>query len=324
MTVYDLAEYLCPANGKPILLTSGEHCQCVQCPDDWREQRKNALVEEFYVTSTAVGRGADTSDLWRPGNSYTGTFYVQYTLLPNGTLRYGADWAERRMSVGDKYHRVCTVIVYDHTGKQLKRDDGIHSDLVLTDHHDGFTFPTGKRAFDVLEFQWGGEERYYYAKGFGLVGWMNLAAATGNYLAEYNVAAPPAPMPIPVKRPPIHEELPMPDVPKPDGIGVKATLTKTPGAFVNVRSQPAATGVDVGDLRVNDVVQYYPDQLSNGWVYVVKPAVGPEGWVSLQNGAVVFTPDSTPIANIELTPEQYVSLKLHNDAIAEILKAIAP
>ena len=116
----------------------------------------------------------------------------------------------------------------------------------------------------------------------------------------------------------------MPDVPKPEGIGIKATLTKTPGAFVNVRSQPAATGVDVGDLRVGDVVQYYPDQSSNGWVYVIHERLLVEGWVSLQNGAVQFTPDSTPIGNIELTPAQYVALKEHNDAIAQILKAVAP
>lgn len=68
-------------------------------------------------------------------------------------------------------------------------------------------------------------------------------------------------------------------------------LTKIPGSYVNVRVAPRTDAPDVGDLHLGDVVtRYSPD--SNGWTYV--SANNTEGWVSLQNGAVVFTAMVTP------------------------------
>jgi GH25 family lysozyme M1 (1,4-beta-N-acetylmuramidase) len=74
---------------------------------------------------------------------------------------------------------------------------------------------------------------------------------------------------------------------------VVAKLTKIPSDYVNVRSLPDVTGADVGDLRLGEVVTYFPNALRNGWVYI-KPGTGSPGWVSLQNGAVQFTPVVEP------------------------------
>lgn len=69
------------------------------------------------------------------------------------------------------------------------------------------------------------------------------------------------------------------------------TLTAIPGSYINARTRPTTGAPDVGDLRKGDVVTLYSPQ-ALGWQFVASPTV--EGWVSLQNGAVVFTPLAAP------------------------------
>lgn len=90
-----------------------------------------------------------------------------------------------------------------------------------------------------------------------------------------------------------------PTVPPPTTGGKPATLVKVPLQFVNVREQPRGTSRDLGDLYPGTNVIYYPEAVANGHVYIEAVDVTPPltGWVSLQNGAVVFAeddPDAPP------------------------------
>lgn len=173
---FDLLNYICPPNGKQYRLfgLGDESCQCFQAQDGWIEFRKNRHMEEFYVTDTIIGRGADTSEISRDGVNPTEKFYIQHTRQPDGSVTYGAPWAKRFMEVGESFHRVCHVIRYHANGTPFEETDP-ETDLVINAHHPSLTFPrSGITVEDVLELQWGGEEVYYYANGYGLVGWKNL------------------------------------------------------------------------------------------------------------------------------------------------------
>lgn len=125
---------------------------------------------------------------------------------------------------------------------------------------------------------------------------------------------------VPARLQSYQEDIPMAHVDPPTEGGVPSKLTKVPGTWVNIRSEPVTTsdGVDVGDLFPGDQVIRYPE--INGWVYIEPTTTTPhpagnqsaaKGWVSLQNGGVVFTdvvvippPEETYI----LTKDQYQRL----------------
>ncbi|RPJ35283.1 MAG: M23 family metallopeptidase [Planctomycetaceae bacterium] len=182
--VFDLLHYICPPSGKQYRLfgLGDENCQCVQASDGWIEFRKNRHMEEFYATDSVIGRGADTSEISRDGVNPTGQFYILYTRRPDGSLIYGAPWIKRLMSVGEKFHRDCRVIRYNANGTIVAEYDDA-TDIVVNAHHPRLTFPqSGITIEDVLELQWGGEEVYYYANGYGLVGWKNLRTGQGSFV----------------------------------------------------------------------------------------------------------------------------------------------
>jgi len=184
---FDLAEYLCPREGIVYLLSSNETCYSHLDADGWRTFSKNRHSEEFYVSESDVGRGADLSLISTDGVNPTGTFYVQYT-----QERYGCAWAKRWMDVGEVYTRYCWIKIYDYQCNLLDEYEE-QSDLTLLDHFDSVTFPNGLIIPDVLLFKWAGEEGYLYANGFGLIGWKNLVSGNyANYVVAVNVA-PPAP-----------------------------------------------------------------------------------------------------------------------------------
>lgn len=115
----------------------------------------------------------------------------------------------------------------------------------------------------------------------------------------------------PVKEQPVTQPIPAPT----EG-GVLSTLTTIPGVYINVRPQPNSA-TDSGDLLKGDVVKAYPPV--NGWVYVepITPVARPEGrqpavkgWVSLQNGAVVFTAVPPPtVKQYTFTEAQMTELR---------------
>lgn len=91
---------------------------------------------------------------------------------------------------------------------------------------------------------------------------------------------------LPVAQPPVEEPpVVIPNIPKPTTGRIPGRLLQVPQNYVNMRSQP--NGAILGQIRPGDALHFYPGSLANGWVYVEKDG-GPEGWVSLQGGAVVF------------------------------------
>lgn len=140
---------------------------------------------------------------------------------------------------------------------------------------------------------------------------------------------------------PIQEQTPMPDIPAPTTGGVKAKLTKVPQDFINVRHQP--NGNDVGDLLVGDVVTYYPDApviaANSQWVYQtpLTPTDRPEkrqnaaaGWVSLQDGKVVFEtlvdpppvePEPPAEETVEITVAERDTMLAEQEALVVSLRA---
>lgn len=68
--------------------------------------------------------------------------------------------------------------------------------------------------------------------------------------------------------------------------GVPAILVRLPRAYVNVREQPSTYSRALGNLTQGARVTAFPDAVQNGHIYIIASAI--KGWVSLQNGAVVF------------------------------------
>lgn len=117
--------------------------------------------EEFIVTGAHIGRDVDTS----PGG---GRFYRQF----------GAAWVHRHMHIGETftqgkriqfYRLESCVPVEQHSGDVIDR-------ITLYARHERYTFPArdwpAVTLDDVIELRWlNGGESYWYARGFGLVGW---------------------------------------------------------------------------------------------------------------------------------------------------------
>lgn len=145
-------------------------------------QTKNNEWEELWADARFIYRGTDTS----PGS---GNFYS----LMDGE-RYGAVWAPRQMAVGQFYRRSVLVVSRRKgncmmnaslSGRHVTwiRLESIQQECVLpdTEGRPG----RGLRLKDVIALAAYGEvdgrpaaqpfERYYYAKGFGLIMWEGIA-----------------------------------------------------------------------------------------------------------------------------------------------------
>lgn len=274
---YDLMDYICPPNGKPYVLVGMgyENCQSLLAPDGWIEFRKNRHMEEFRVDANYIYRGADTSEISRDGVTPNGRFYIQYT---TGDFRqYGAPWAKRQMAVGESFVRFCHVIWLDSTGKLITEYDET-STLILE------KAATSVEGIPTLTFRWGGDERYTYGKGYGLIGWQNLKTGAGSHM---DLAATPniqKPFVHPVVRPrtsPPGEIMPtMPDRLK-LGDPVEGTVTALKANFANIRELPSAKSKDIGDLLLNEPITFRPTLtpvIENfRWYALEKPVLG---WVA--------------------------------------------
>lgn len=145
-------------------------------------QTKNSEWEEMWADDRFIYRGTDTS----PGS---GNFYT----LMNGD-RYGAAWVPRHMAVDQVYRRSVSVVsrrkgncmMNSHlSGRHITwiRLEAIHNSLTLPDVEGRPGH--GYKIRDVVVLAAYNEEkgrpadepfeRFYYAKGFGLVMWQGLA-----------------------------------------------------------------------------------------------------------------------------------------------------
>lgn len=117
--------------------------------------------EEFVVSGEMIGRDVDTS----PGG---GRFYRQF----------GVPWVRRWMRVGESFTQAKRVQFYRLSDcAPVGQHSGTVTDTItLVARHAAYTFPARDWAAvtlaDVVELRWEqGGERYWYARGYGLVGW---------------------------------------------------------------------------------------------------------------------------------------------------------
>lgn len=125
----------------------------------------NAEWEELWYDDTFIWRGTDTS----PGNN-------QYYTLRSGK-RYGSAWSPRYWKVGDIFERDPIVTFYDKNNC-IPRSSGLQrSWLKFEAYYASYTFSSGITLDNVVQLAWllhptaDPLERYFYAQGYGLVGW---------------------------------------------------------------------------------------------------------------------------------------------------------
>ena len=116
--------------------------------------------EGFSFDNEFIRRDVDTS----PGG---GRFYRQF----------GAPWVRRYMQPGESHAQFKRVQFYRVSDcAELTAYSGDVTDVIeFVAHHERYTFPARDwgpvTLEDVIELRWTQGERYWYARGFGLVGW---------------------------------------------------------------------------------------------------------------------------------------------------------
>lgn len=140
---------------------------------------KNRLWEELFYDDDFIYRGADTSPGHHPR---TGEPYF-YTLRAGD--RHGSAWLRRRMAPGDLHNQVHTVIEARKSDCRVLNRYPHSSYIKFLAHHPERMFQNGIVLQDVIELTWIFDpdatpvERYFYARGFGLVGWEGAAGRSG-------------------------------------------------------------------------------------------------------------------------------------------------
>lgn len=125
-------------------------------------QTKNTLAEQLMYDNNFIYRGWDIS----PGN---GRYYVQEQ--PKGTDK--AQWLPRRMSINQTFTTSLWVQFYNWDCSESSGNTGQVSNTIrYVAHYSTWESRAGITLNDVIELEWvNGGERYFYAKGYGLVGW---------------------------------------------------------------------------------------------------------------------------------------------------------
>jgi len=182
-TTYDLAYYMAAfldSNG-PLYevqtLGGGQERHQTQTASGgmfWHTKNRN--WEELSVSDTYILRGTDTSQ--------SGTTY--YTLRDGGT--YWSEWAPREMVIGEVFGRDPIVAVYRKRDCSIVSQGAQESWLRLDAIHSTWTSPAaaGIQLDDVMQLSWLATpdpdswiERYFYAAGYGLVGWQSRTTTAG-------------------------------------------------------------------------------------------------------------------------------------------------
>jgi hypothetical protein len=126
------------------------------------DQTKNSLAERLYVDGDFIYRGIDIS----PGGN---RFYVQQE--PKGNDR--ARWMPRDVAIGEAFTVSLYVQFYNWDCSESSANTGGVTDTrTLREHYDTWESRAGITLQDVIRITWdNGGETYFYARGFGLVGW---------------------------------------------------------------------------------------------------------------------------------------------------------
>lgn len=178
----DLLPYL-KGDGRIYMIQASwgpqEKLRTVDMGAGWFRQQKNREWEELFLTNDGfIARGVDTS----PGNN-------RYYRLRDEPTQNWSRWIPRTMAVGQVYQR--NPWIYWHSlddCRQLQPAVRSASVIDFVKHHERFSFTLTNRSLtDVVELAWrftpGGPwiERYLYAKGYGLVGWLSNDGRRSEY-----------------------------------------------------------------------------------------------------------------------------------------------
>lgn len=161
-----------------VLWQGQQHSQQMQVQGDATHfyQVKNSQWEEFYADANHIYRGIDTS----PGDN----LYYWQRQTESGAY---ARWCPRRWSVGSIYERNPLVTFYEkNTGRQVEEPASGYRRtwLKFVAQHKKWKAKQGIEFSDVIELHWlpnlsgAPAEVYFYARGFGLVGW---SSSNGDY-----------------------------------------------------------------------------------------------------------------------------------------------
>ena len=132
-------------------------------------QVKNSQWEQFFYNNDFIYRDIDTS----PGNG-------RYYRLTDPDSQKGSRWLRRHMAIGDTYTQQRKVQFYKKADGSPSSDNSgdVTDHIKLVAYHPTYKFQTGLEIADVIELHWieneqdhTAKEKYFYAKGFGMVGW---------------------------------------------------------------------------------------------------------------------------------------------------------
>lgn len=311
MTV-DLWQYIAPAtepgnlNGRPVGVTQNPGGDAIhQAQLEAHGSRRvfhtkgthgvPADFEELYVEGDYILRAIDTSRPAKDGGPYT---------LHDALTGRGSRWAKRYMALGDVFERNPYVSPFSmQTGQRGAAGGPVRTWLKLAAVH-----PKWRGVDDVIELWWltgsptqtSAEERYFYGKGLGLVGfegpglttypnhvWDKLPPAAGVPVLTrkaLNFALPPVGWVEPAPVPALPAGLPPLQLYKP----LRQFVISSP--FDSPRSYPAwpnvlqkHEGIDLdteGDLTVYAAADGVVDKVAysaNGYGHYARIVV-PGGW----------------------------------------------
>ncbi len=171
---YDMVQFMAGARGV-ALLYEVQHSSGPQArhqtqiePTRFYHTKGNEISaewEELWYDDTFIWRGTDTS----PGNN-------QYYTLRSGK-QYGSAWSPRYWNVGDIFERDPVVTFYDKNNC-IPRSSGLQRTwLKFEAYYPSYSFSSGITLDNVVQLAWllsptaAPLERYFYAQGYGLVGW---------------------------------------------------------------------------------------------------------------------------------------------------------
>ncbi|MEM7118947.1 MAG: GH25 family lysozyme, partial [Chloroflexota bacterium] len=173
----DMTRYFFPPNDEPMgeiyLLKNswngGQERVQLQRQGDVSYVVKNAKYEKRAIRNGKIYLEVDTS----PGTDASGQ--DRYYTVDSET-----GWMPQKMAVGERFMRREMVTYYHkHNGHQITQNHA-KSDLLFVKHHDSWTSHGDRTLNDVVELAWevikgdGStyiDERYFFAAGYGLVGW---------------------------------------------------------------------------------------------------------------------------------------------------------
>lgn len=263
---------------------------------------KNSQWEELWADDVFIYRGTDTS----PGG-------VDIYLLSENN-HYGSAWVPRWFEIGQLFKRTAVVMWRKKsTGAAVpsKPTGTAVTYLRLERIYSQLSFQSGIQLQDVAELHAylddGGRpaaspwEKYYYARGFGLVGFEDMLGGFKSWITQKFTSTT---MPQRVREVipwliPLQKRYYLPAAPSTSATG-QFVLSNMPSDWVNVRAYPNAYGKDVGDLHVGDQLTLYTPEV-DGWVRVKFGAL--QGWVSRQGGKVEFSSTDAPPPSLpEVTP----------------------